>query len=317
MVFIMGGQHLKKDNTGKRFGNMVVIGDSGIRQNRKVVWTCQCDCGEIFNTRSDHINTGKTTSCPKCAQKKNITNLLKYQNGIAIAIKPGDRYERLTFLEKTNRKNNNTGCLYYKCQCDCGNIVEIESRHWGETKSCGCYKKEQYQHQLIDLTGQRFGLLTVLSKSNKKSANGSIYWLCQCDCGTIKEIQSSLLRNHKVISCGCSKRSAGELKIYQLLIKNNINFEEQKTFDSCKFPNTNYPARYDFYLSDYNLLIEYDGEQHYSFREDNSFWNTKEEYEKIQYRDTYKTKWAEENNIKLKRIPYYDYDKITLDYILN
>ena len=38
--------------------------------------------------------------------------------------------------------------------------------------------------KLVDLTGQRFGKLTVLKKA--PSRNGKVYWLCQCDCGNIK-----------------------------------------------------------------------------------------------------------------------------------
>jgi hypothetical protein len=39
-------------------------------------------------------------------------------------------------------------------------------------------------------------------------------WNCKCECGTIKEVNSRSLRNHEIISCGCSKKSAGELKIF-------------------------------------------------------------------------------------------------------
>lgn len=52
-----------------------------------------------------------------------------------------------------------------------------------------------------DLTGQRFGRLVVLERNftYKKAA----YWICQCDCGTKKTIQSSHLRSGATKSCGC------------------------------------------------------------------------------------------------------------------
>ena len=37
--------------------------------------------------------------------------------------------------------------------------------------------------KLIDLTGQKFGLLTVLEKDNNRISNNGSYWICQCECG--------------------------------------------------------------------------------------------------------------------------------------
>ena len=84
-------------------------------------------------------------------------------------------------------------------------------------------------------------------------------WRCKCDCGKEVIVQSSNLINGNTKSCGCLKESAGELKIRELLTKNNIRFETQKTFETCRFTSTNALARFDFYLLDYNILIEYDG----------------------------------------------------------
>ena len=57
----------------------------------------------------------------------------------------------------------------------------------------------------IDLTGQRFGRLTVIAKAEKPegAASTSLFWLCRCDCGTEKIISSNVLRQGKAQSCGC------------------------------------------------------------------------------------------------------------------
>lgn len=57
----------------------------------------------------------------------------------------------------------------------------------------------------VDLTGQKFGRLTVLSKTNKRQ-HRYIVWLCQCDCGNIKEINGKHLRSGRIKSCGCLQR---------------------------------------------------------------------------------------------------------------
>ena len=53
----------------------------------------------------------------------------------------------------------------------------------------------------LDLTGQRFGNLITISKA--PSRNGKTYWLCRCDCGKEKEIQTGHLTSGTTTSCGC------------------------------------------------------------------------------------------------------------------
>ena len=59
--------------------------------------------------------------------------------------------------------------------------------------------------KLIDITGQRFGNLTVLEATNKHNVRGIVIWKCQCDCGKITEVVGSSLRNGSTKSCGCEK----------------------------------------------------------------------------------------------------------------
>lgn len=56
--------------------------------------------------------------------------------------------------------------------------------------------------------------------------------------------------------------SKGEIKIKKLLILHGVKFKQEKTFRGCKNPKTNQLLRFDFYLPDYKILIEYDGRQH-------------------------------------------------------
>lgn len=57
--------------------------------------------------------------------------------------------------------------------------------------------------KFIDLTGKRFGRLTVIKKSDKRDKSGSVYWDCECDCGNKCEIAGSQLRKGVTKSCGC------------------------------------------------------------------------------------------------------------------
>ena len=93
--------------------------------------------------------------------------------------------------------------------------------------------------------------------------------------------------------------------------KLQIYFVKEKIFENCRNPKTNKPLRFDFYLPDYNCCIEYDGEQH--FKE----WGlSNTTLEERQFLDNFKNKYCKDNNIKIIRIPYWNYDKINEQYLL-
>lgn len=58
-----------------------------------------------------------------------------------------------------------------------------------------------------------------------------------------------------------------------------------------------------------DFLLEYDGEQHFYYNNSEKSWNTKEQFEKTQEKDKLKNAYCKNNNIKLYRIPYYEFDK--------
>lgn len=111
--------------------------------------------------------------------------------------------------------------------------------------------------------------------------------------------------NHHVHSkrgCPKCKSSKGEKTIREWLIENNIKFEEQK-----KFNELGMRMRYDFYLPDYNLLIEFDGEQHFK---PIKYFGGNKSFEKLQRRDTIKNEYAIENRYKLLRIAHTEFNRI-------
>jgi hypothetical protein len=59
----------------------------------------------------------------------------------------------------------------------------------------------------IDLSGRRFGRLTVLRRT--KLQCGKIFWECRCDCSSVTEVSGSNLRTGHIASCGCIRRKHG------------------------------------------------------------------------------------------------------------
>ena len=73
-----------------------------------------------------------------------------------------------------------------------------------------------------DVTGQRFGLLTVIKRvENDKQGNSR--WLCQCDCGNIKIILGDSLKSGKTISCGCAHSEISKIMQKQNCVKHNLS----------------------------------------------------------------------------------------------
>jgi len=106
----------------------------------------------------------------------------------------GQRFGRLVALKYLGKSR-------WLCKCDCGNKKPVYARELrsGDTRSCGCLRSPS-------LIGLRFGKLTVLERVGKSKRRYSL-WLCLCDCGNKKYIQSSKLKNGTTKSCGCLRRN--------------------------------------------------------------------------------------------------------------
>ena len=228
----------------------------------------------------------------------------------------GNRYGRLLVVEEAGKNNKNKAL--WKCQCDCGNIVIVigtDLRN-GHTKSCGCYQKDRTSEVMTkNLVGQTIGNFTVLESIKGVKKDGPPHsWRCRCNlCGR----EDFIIATHEIYhqySCGCSISSKGERKIIELLKNQDIKYEIQKIYNSCRFSDTNNLARFDFYLPEHNCLIEYDGCQH--FEQGTGYWDNEEKFKLTKKHDQYKNQWCKENNIPLIRIPYTHYNKLCLEDLL-
>lgn len=102
--------------------------------------------------------------------------------------------------------------------------------------------------------------------------------------------------------CPSCKESKNELKIRNWLESKNILFDTQKTFKGFG------KYKFDFYLPDYNLCIEYDGEFHYlplTYRGAKTKDEAINRLKAQNNRDNLKTKYCKDNKIRLIRIPYW------------
>lgn len=111
----------------------------------------------------------------------------------------GQKFGRLTVVERD--MNDPAKRSKWICRCDCGNICSVYSNHLksGQTTSCGCARKGV---NLRDITGQRFGRLVTIERTEKKVGHSYVY-KCRCDCGAICYVDSASLKGGQTTSCGC------------------------------------------------------------------------------------------------------------------
>lgn len=273
--------------TGRRFGRLIVE-SYAYTKGKRAYWNCTCDCGNNGVYAAQYLLNGDTKSCG--CQKRDNAGL---HNAIDLT---GQRFSRL-FVERLAQRTPRK----WHCICDCGNSVDVLTTCLvgGHTQSCGCYQQERASESSFkDITGQRFGKLVAIK--SLYNLDNSYFWLCKCDCGNDTIVKGHDLRTGNTKSCGCMQ-SGAEVEIANILSVNNVKFQRQKTFPMCKDVRL---LKFDFYLPDYNIVIEYDGELHYM---ETSLGN---DLEGQQRRDAIKTKYCEENDIVLLRIPYWDKDNI-------
>lgn len=231
----------------------------------------------------------------------------------------GMKFGRLTPLFTVERLGYKQ--KYWLCLCTCGNLKVVFPSNLisGYICSCGCIRSETTRKHIteinhtrrIDLKNKTFGSLLVLDEEPEIKENTyHYYWKCLCqNCGNITKVRSDILTSGNKIYCDyCNgKISQGERKIITILKENNINFVSQKTFSTCRFPDTNFPAKFDFYIEN-KYIVEFDGRQHFK-----DYGNYYFDVNKIKEHDKIKNEWCFKNNIPIIRIPYYHLNKITIN----
>ena len=311
---------------GRRFGRLVVLrlDEEATQSNKRHAssYVCQCDCGTIKTIRRGNLLSGSSTSCG-CLVKENG----KKGAEIKTIDLTGQRFGKLVITKRKENdpndpiKSHRKGVWWY-ADCDCGNrdvVVRGTYLRAGKVKSCGCYNQEaSHDKNMIDLTGQKYGMLTVISEATdvdrSKRVSNSILWKCVCECGNETVVSSNALRTGGTISCGCLL-SKNEKLIKNYLDKIGVTYRQQYWFDDLRSPITGWVLKFDVAVFDKQdkllFLIEYDGEQHENgTRFSPSDEENEEKFRRTQLYDELKTDYCLKNNIDLLRISYKQKDQL-------
>lgn len=184
-----------KVKIGDHYGEWEVI-DKGDKYGHH---KCRCSCGTVKDVSNANLLKGESKSCG-CISNKFIDMT-------------GEHYGEWTVLRFL-------GQYKWECQCSCGAIKAV-SRYdliSGKSTNCGCKKR-----QVLDLTGRRFGKLTVIDYA------GNLSWNCRCDCGNMTVgMSGNLLANNKK-SCGCLQQEKNDEILNNIITALDNYIDKNKT----------------------------------------------------------------------------------------
>jgi len=242
----------------------------------------------VFSQRPDYHLAGG--GCKKCAsdnQKNTIGNFItksneihdnKYDYSLAEYINAITKVKIICEEHGVFSQKPNDHLSGYGCPICAGNIKSNVEDFI--TKSNEIHNNK-YDYSLV----------------NYINAHNKVEIICK-EHGVFSQKPNSHLRGR---GCPICKSSKGEEKIYHYLTENNIEFEREKKFKDLG------NKRFDFYLSKKNIIIEYDGEQHFKA---NNFFGGEEGFRKRQISDLIKNQYCSDNDLQLIRIPYTEFNNI-------
>jgi hypothetical protein len=255
-----------------------------------------CPIHGLFSVRpNDHLS--KKVGCNKC----NNASISKSKNVGKNII---DRFNK-----KHNDKYDYTNSIYIQTDitidiiCPIHGLFKQTPHHHlfgAGCQKCGnVYKKttSEFINDANHIHNNRYDYNLTEYKNNRTKVSV----ICHLH-GEFKVTPNDHL--NKKSGCPKCQNSKGEEKIAEILDKQKIKYIKEFIFDDCKNIK---PLPFDFYLTEQNICIEFDGELHFksvkNFGGDNLLEKTKK-------RDKIKTKYCMNNNITLIRIPYYEFNNI-------
>lgn len=260
-------------------------------------------CGSIYKLKnaSNFLDKNKKKICSKCIPRDDT---------IEIGYKIKSLLNKTHNLKLLNTYTKITDDLEFMC-LKCNGVFKRKPQIFLKSQKCPicetfsimkteeCFKKE-----LIQKLNGEYELLGEYKGTNTKTL------FRHNDCGFIFEnTPHNILQKTPCPKC---KRfnSKGEIKIKKFLDNNNIYYEQQKHFKELN------QLSFDFYIPSKNILIEYQGEQHFHSIK---FFGGEKKYLKQIENDNLKKDFCKNNNYILLEIEYFNYDNIEniLDKWLN
>lgn len=300
----------------EQHSNAILISDNYV--DRFTPMRFKCHCENEFE-RSWKVFLRGSHECKKCAWDKVNVNR-KYTIELIDKFVKENSSSVLLSKEYKNVKEK------LKFKCECGRVFETPFDNFKNSNKRQCNhcsiehqvlgtdyqlrpktppkSNEQFLKDLENSRGKEFVPLESYTSAKIPIEVKHI------KCNNIWEVSPDHLINRKDNCPYCTDNhlnSRGALKIQGWLRDNEIAFTREKTFEGLTGIDGKTRLRFDFYLTELNLCIEFDGEQHFNEK--------LSDYKLTTLYDKKKDEYCKKHSIKLIRIPYYDINSV--DHLLN
>ena len=268
-----------------------------IYKNARTPMEYKCPNGHIHKMSYDNFNRGKR--CPECQGKlkhtyEEIRQFFEGKGYILLSNEYINGKQKLEYICPKGHKHSMSWSNFQKGkQCpECAIENKASKRRMNFQIIKECFKKRGYI--LLTKEEEYMNNHTLLDYVCPNGHKNSMTW-------------NNFQRGRQCPNCANIYK--GENRIEDYLVNNNINFISQHIILECRNIQ---PLRFDFYLPDYNMCIEYDGEGHFHPVDfsGKGIEFAKEQFEKGQENDQIKNIYCKNNNINLLRIPYWEFDNI-------
>ena len=255
--------------------------------------------GSFFQTPNTHVRKNRPSGCPLCAKESRKTS---FEDFLKLSRKiHGDKYEYDKSSYNGMNQKLKVYCKKHKFWFSCSG-----NNHTNKSNPTGCPKcaienvtniNRKSFAQFIEEARKIHADKYEYDEESYFNANSKTKIYCKKHNFWFWQTPHSHLNGHGCPKCNYSKL---EWNVEKLLLQKHINFIPQHTFEWLKGKRKTFQY-IDFYLPDYNIAIECQGEQH--FKPVEKFGGNKT-YIKIVERDKRKKILCEEHNVRLFYINY-------------
>lgn len=255
--------------------------------------------GSFMQQPRVHVNG---CGCRLCASDKRNINIEKFvERGVEVH---NNQYDYSLVLLKEAKDKVEIICPIH------GAFEQVAALHLAgkECKQCANVKRTLTKEQFIEKCRRTHGDKYEYSNTLYINTHTKVIVTCPTH-GDFIVVAGMHQRRTGCPSCNINY-SRGNFMIKQYLQDHNIEYIEEHRFDNCR---SKYPLPFDFYVPSYNILIEFDGKQHYEpiiRGKHDTFVESVKRFELTINHDNIKSDYATKNNIKLVRIPYTEIKSI-------
>lgn len=258
------------------------------------------ECGKTWEAKPRSLLSNH--GCPNCRYKTSASKLKKSDNKFLKQVHDLTKDE---YIFSESYKNNDTPIMCTHTVC--GRNFKVRPRQFlsgTRCKYCWFDSQKLKDSEFKDIVRSLVGDEYIFQEPYVDTSHHLLCTHTKCN------YQWKVTPSHftkKGVRCPQCRETKGEREIRLFLEDNNIPYEKEYRFEGLMNQDTNYDLRVDFFIEAMNLVIEYDGIQHYQPVE---IFGGEDTFLRCVESDKIKNDYFSKRGIELLRIPYWDIESI-------